>query len=122
MVLAARHIVYQLAGHRYLGLGSLAQRYADGVAQSVGQQGTDAQGRLDASVLAIACLGHAQVQGEVHAFLFHDSHQQADRPHHDDRVRGLDGDDHVGEMLVYADAQELHARFYHALGRITIAR
>ena len=41
---------------------------------------------------------------------------------HDDRIGSLDRDDHVREILFHTDAQELHARFYHALRGISVAR
>ena len=40
----------------------LGERDADGVADAVGQQRADADGALDAAVLAVARLGHAEVQ------------------------------------------------------------
>ena len=61
------------------------------------------------------------MQGERHAFLFHGGYEQAHGAHHDNGVAGLDGDDHVGKLLGHADAQELHARLYHALGCVAIA-
>ena len=118
---AFRDIIHQFAGHGDFRFGRLAQGDADGVAQSVGQQGADAHGGLDASVLAVARFGHAQVQGEVHPLALHRVCQQAHGAHHHHRVRCLDGDDHILEVLVHADAQELHTRLHHAFGRVAVA-
>ena len=122
LTLALQDIVPQFAGHGNLRLRRFAQRDADGVTQSVCQQRTDTQGALDASILTIASFGHAQVEREVHPLALHHVGQQAHRADHDHCVGGLDGDDHVHKLLLYADAQELHARLHHALGRITVAR
>ena len=48
--------VYQLAGNRNLAFGLFAERHADGVADALGQQGTNAHGRLDAAVFSLAGL------------------------------------------------------------------
>ena len=61
------------------------------------------------------------MEGERHALLLHRLHEQTHRAHHNHRIAGLDGDDHVGKLLGHADAQELHARLHHALGRVAIA-
>ena len=61
------------------------------------------------------------MQGKLHSLLLHHSHQQAHRAYHNDSVAGLDRDDHIGELLGHADAQELHARLHHTLGRVAIA-
>ena len=122
MVLALHDVVHQFAGNGYFRFGSFTQRYTDGVAQPVRQQGPDAKGRLDASVFAIAGFGHAEVQGEVHAFFLHHGSQQAHGLHHHHRIGGFDGNDHVCEVLFHTDAQELHARLHHAFRCIAVAR
>ena len=39
----------------------LAERYADGVADTLGEQGANTYGTLDASVFAFASFGHAEM-------------------------------------------------------------
>ena len=118
----AGHVGGQFVGNGDFALGLLAQRYAQGVADAVAKQGTDAQRALDAAVLALAGLGHAEVQGEVHALALHHVAKQAHGAHHDDGVAGLDAHDHVAEFLPLTDAQELHAALHDALGRVAVAR
>ena len=67
----AHHVFRQFVGHGHFRLGRFAQAHAQRVAYAVGQQRPYAGGTLDASVLALAGLGHTQVEGEVHAFAFH---------------------------------------------------
>ena len=122
MSLTGEHMVDEFACYGYFRLRLFAEGHADGVAQSVGKQGADAQCRLDASVLAVTRLGHAEMEGKVHPFPLHDSSHEPDGLHHDDGIARLDGDHHVAEVLLHADAQELHARLHHPLGRVAVAR
>ena len=121
MVLPLEYIVPQLAGHWNLGFGCFAQGDADRIAQAIGQQGTDAQRTLDASIFTITSLCHAQVKREVHPLTLHDLSQQTDSTYHHYGVRGFDGDDHIHELLLHADTQKLHARLHHPLRGIAIA-
>ena len=114
-------IFHQMSGHGDFGFRFLAQRHTDGVADAIGQQCADAHGTLYPAVLALAGLGHAQVQRIVHALALHRGHQQAHRLHHHHRVAGLDGDDHVVEVFSSADAQKLHAALHDSLRRVAIA-
>ena len=54
---ALRNHIHEFAGNGDLTFWFLAQRHADGVANTLCQQGTNAHSRLDASVLTFACLG-----------------------------------------------------------------
>ena len=114
--------VHKLTSHGDFLLGSLGKAHTDGVADALGKQGADAHGTLDASVLALACLGNTKVQGEGHALPVHLLYQQAHALHHHHGVAGLDGDDHVHEIVSHTDAQELHATLHDALGSVAIAR
>ncbi len=109
-------------GDGYLFLRFLAEADADGVADAVDEQRTDAHCALQPAVLALASFRHAQVQRIVHAFLLHLLAEQADALHHDHRVRGLNADHDVAEPFPLADAQEFHTRLHDALGRIAVAR
>ena len=69
--------LHQSAGHGNLTFRFLRERHADGVADALSEQGTDAHGRLDASVLALAGFGHAEVERVVHVLLVHCLNEQA---------------------------------------------
>ena len=112
----------QGVGHRNLVLGRFAEADADGVADAVDEQGTDAHGTLQAAVLALAGFRDAEVEGEGHAFGLHGAAQQAHALHHHHGVGGFDADDDIQELLLHAHAQELHARLHDAGGRVAIAR
>ena len=114
-------VVDQLACDGQFRFGSFAKRNANGIADAVAQQRTDAYGTFDAPVFAVARFGHAQMEWVVHPFGIHRAYQQADCFDHDYRVGCFDGDDHVVELLVPADTQKLHARGNHPFGRITVA-
>ena len=77
---------------------------------------------LDASVLALASLGHAEVERIVHVSLVHLGDEQAHGAHHDDGVRCLDAYHYVVELLLLADAQKLHAALDDAFRRVAVAR
>ena len=57
--LTLRDIVHQLARHRHLELGFLAERHTDGVTQALRHQRTDAHSALDTPVLAESGFGNA---------------------------------------------------------------
>ena len=110
-----------MACHRYLSLRFLGQRHAYGVANAVGQQGTNAYRTLDTSVLTLTGFCHAKVQRIVHILLIHLFDKQSHRPHHDHCVGSLDRDHHIVEMLFLADAQKLHAALHNTFRRVAIA-
>ena len=58
---ALHNVGGQLIGHRNFCLGGLTQRYANRIANAVGQECTYAGSALDAAVLALAGFRHAQV-------------------------------------------------------------
>ena len=117
-----RDIVDEVARNGYLRFRLLAQTHADGVADAVGKQCADAHRTLDASVLAFACLGDAEVERVVHVGVVHLGDEQAHGAHHDDGVRRLDAYHHVVELLLLADAQKLHAALDDAFRRVAVAR
>ena len=112
----------KLAGNGNLAFGLLAETDADGVADTLGEQGTDAYGRLDAPVFALASLGDTQVEGIVHILTVHRLDQQTHGGDHHHRVGGLDTDDDIVELLATADAQKLHTTLDDTLRGITVAR
>ena len=85
--------------HRNLAFRLLAEANANGVANAVYEQSADADGTLQAAVLAFASFCHAQVQRIVHAFFLHLLTEQTDALHHDDRVRSLDTDHNIAELF-----------------------
>ncbi len=119
---AFRHIVGEVSCHGDFSLRLLAERHADGVADAVGEQCSDAHRTLNPSVLAVSGFGNAEVQRIVHAFLRHGVHEKSHRPHHHHGVACLDGDYHVVEFLSLADAQKFHAALHDALRRVSVAR
>ena len=118
---ASHHIFGQFVSHRHLHLGSLAQAYAQRVANAVGQQCANAHGTLYASVLALAGLCHAKVQRKVHVLHAHHAAQQAHRAHHHLRVRCLDRHSHVLEPLLHTHTQKLHAALHNARRCVAVA-
>ena len=116
----ADNVRSKLIGHRDLALGLFTERYAQGVADTVGQESTDAGSALYASIFALTGFGDAEVQGIVHPLGLHGVAKQAHRTDHDGGIAGLDGDDHIGEVLALTDAQKLHAAFDDALGGVAI--
>ena len=105
---------HQQAGHRNLGLRRFGQGNADGVAQTLGEQRPDADGTLDASVLAFAGLGHAEVEGVGHALIPHAVGEHPVGLHHDLRVAGLHRQHDVVVVLIPADVQEFHGALDHS--------
>ena len=79
-------ILHEMLCYGDFSLRFLAQRHPYRVADAVGEQRSYAHGTLYASVLAFACLRHAQMQRIVHALLLHCVHEKAHRAHHDNRV------------------------------------
>ena len=99
--------------HRFLGEGPgdgdlvdavLGKGDADGVAKAVHEERADADGGLDAAVLAIAGLGDAEVERVVHAFLVHAGDEQAVGLDHHLGVGGLHREDDVVKAVAAADA------------------
>ena len=56
----------------------------------------------------------------MHIFCLHGLHQQTNRPYHNNRVRGFDGDHYIRELLFPTDTQELHTARHHTLRGISI--
>ena len=115
-----RDEVNQLSGNRNLAFGLLGERHANGITNTLGEQCSDAHSTLDASVLALASLGHAEMQRVVHVFAVHRLDKQPHRLYHHHRIACLDGDDHVRKVLTAEDAQELHATLHNAGRRIAV--
>ena len=120
-MLLSRIAGHQCLRHGDLRLGLLGERHADGVAQAVLQQGTDAGGALDASVLAVAGLGDAEVQRVIPAQLHHAVYQQAVGLHHHPGVAGLHAEHDVVEVFIAADAQKLECALHHAQRGVAVA-
>ena len=115
-------IVNEMACHWYLSLGFLGERHSYGVANAVGKQCTNTHGTLDTSVLTLTGFGHSQMERIVHVLLVHLAHQQAHGAHHHHRVAGLDGDDYIIEILLFAYTKKLHTALHDTLGSVAIAR
>ena len=115
-----QYVVYQFAGNRYFCFRVFAEGYADGIAYSVGQQGADTDSTFNAAVFTVTGFGHSQVERVVHVFCLHGTDEQTYGADHDNRVGCFDGDYHVREILVPADAQKFHAGGNHSFGGITI--
>jgi len=107
----------ELLRHGDFVLGGLGQRDANRVADAVGQQCTDAHGALDAPLEAVARLRHTQMNRIVHPLGIHRLDQQPVGVDHHARVARLHRDDHLVEIALAADAQELHRRDDHPLRR-----
>ncbi len=122
MSLPQQNIIHQFTGYRNFSFGCFTQRYADGIAQPVAQQCSDAESRLDTPVLTVSGFCHSEVQWESHPLFFHDVHQQTDGFHHHDRIGRFDGNHYVSEILLDTDAEKFHTGFHHPRRRITIAR
>ena len=117
-----RNHINELTGHGNLALRFLGERHADGVADALGEQGANADGTLDAAVLALACLCDTEVKRIVHILLIHRLDKQTYGGNHHHSIRSLDGDDHIVELLTLKNTQELHAAFDDTLGGVTITR
>ena len=122
MFLPQQDVIHQFTGNRDFGFGSLAQRYTNGISQTVGQQCADTQGGFDTSVFTVSGFRHSEMQRESHAFLFHDSDQQPDGLYHYDRIGGLYRNDNIREMFFNTDTKKFHAGFYHSFRSIAVAR
>ena len=103
-----------------LELGILGEGYADGVAEAIGEEGADADGRLHPSVLTLSGLGHAQVEGVVPVHPVHLGGQEAVGLDHDEGVGRLHGEDEVVVVLGAADVGELDGRLDHAAGGVSV--
>ena len=109
------------ASDGHFGLGFFCQTNTHSVAQSVFEQGSDAQGRFDAAILSVPGLRHPKVKRKCHVFLVHARDQEAVRLDHDLRVGRLHGHHHIEIPFVHTNAQELEGAFHHAQRRIAIA-
>ena len=105
---------HQQAGDRNLGLRRFGEGDADGVTQALGQQCPNADGTLDAPVLAFAGLGHTEVERVGHSLPAHPVGEHPVGLHHHLRVAGLHGQHDVVVVLIPADVQEFHGALDHA--------
>lgn len=110
-------------GHGDLVDGVFGEGDADGVADTVGEEGADADGGFDASVLAIACFGDSEVDGiiPIRAFSIEPCHEEAVGLDHDFGVGGFHGENEVVVIVFPGDAGELEGAFAHTKGGIAIA-
>ena len=92
------------ASHWNLELRVFTEAHANGVANALGEQSANAYSTLDATVFTLASLSHTEMQRIVHVFAIHRLNKQAHALHHDHRVRGLDRDNHIVELLALEDA------------------
>ena len=101
----------------------LGERDADGVADAVGQQRADADGALDAAVLAVAGLGDAEVERviPVGPELEQARGEHAVGVDHHLGVARLHGEDEVVVAVLARDAGELDGALDHAGGRVAEA-
>ena len=111
----------QFVCYRNFGFGRLGERNTYGIADAVGQEGTDAHRTFDAAVLTFAGLRHTQMQGEVHFLAAHGVYQQAHALYHHHRVRGLDRNHHVVKMHLGANTQKFHATLHDARRCVAVA-
>ena len=119
----------RLVGSRQLKTGGnlkhriLRQRNSQGIANAIGQQGTHARGALDAGILALASLSHAQVNGvvPVEAFLSQSLHQQAVSLNHDLHVGRLHGEYQLVVIQLAGNTGKLQRTLHHAIGRVAVA-
>ena len=77
MSLFAPDVAHEVLGDGNLRLRLLAQRYADGVADTIGKECADSHGTFDASVLALTRLGYTEMEWVVHVLAIHLRYQQA---------------------------------------------
>lgn len=105
-----------------LELWILGEGDPDGVAEAVGEEGADADGRLHPTVLALPGLGNAEVEGVVPIHPVHLGGQEAVGLDHDEGVGGLHGKHEVVVVLRAADVGELDGRLDHAAGGVAIER
>ena len=98
MVLPSGKVVAQQTGDRNLPFGGFGQRYADRVTDSVGQQGSDSDGRFDPSLAVVSGFGHPEVERIGHTLFLHGGDQQAVGVYHHPYVARLDRDDHLIEI------------------------
>ena len=65
----------------------LGERHPDGIAESVEEEGTDADGALDSTVFAVTGFGHAEMERVVHVLLGHAFDEEAVGLDHDFGIR-----------------------------------
>ena len=107
--------------HRYLHFRLFRERYSYGISYAIGQQSAYTYGTLDTSVFALSGLCNAEMQRVMHVFLIHTVYKKAHRANHHHRIRSFHRYHNIVKSLFLADTQKLHAAFYYALGRITVA-
>jgi len=96
--------------------GIFREGNSNGVAQAVAQKGADANGALDAPILAFAGFGHAEVDGiiPVRPQFLQAGHQEAVALDHHLGVAGLHGEFEVVVIVPSRDAGEFQRAFHHA--------
>mmetsp|Transcript_29757 Transcript_29757/g.63210 ORF Transcript_29757/g.63210 Transcript_29757/m.63210 type:complete len:837 (+) Transcript_29757:104-2614(+) len=110
----------EAVARRELELGILREAHPHRVPEPVGEEGPDSNGRLHPAILALAGLGHSQVQWVVPIQAVHLARQEAVALHHDERVGSLHGEDEVVVVLTAADVGELDGRLDHAAGGVSV--
>mmetsp|Transcript_8626 Transcript_8626/g.24210 ORF Transcript_8626/g.24210 Transcript_8626/m.24210 type:complete len:641 (+) Transcript_8626:437-2359(+) len=103
-----------------LELGILGEGNADRVAEAVGEEGSDADGRLHPAVLTLPGLRDAEVEGVVPVHPVHLGGEEAVGLDHDEGVGRLHGEDEVVVVLGAADVGELEGRLDHAAGGVAV--
>jgi len=101
----------------------LGERNANGVADTVIEEGTDADGALDAAVLAVAGLGDAEMDGviPIGPQFIESGDEEAVSVDHHLRIAGLHREDECVVIHVAGDAGELEGALDHAERGIAVA-
>ena len=101
----------------------LCQRDANRVANAIAEQTADADGALDAPVLAVAGLRNAEVDGivPVCALTLQFRHQQPVGLDHHLGIRRLHAEEEIVIVQPPRDAGKLQRALHHAAGSITVA-
>ena len=96
---------------------------ADGVADSIREEGADADGAFDPTVLAVAGFGDTEVDGvvPVRAFLIEPRDEQAVGLDHHFRIRCLHREHEIVIAVVTGDAGEFQRAFHHAERSVPVA-
>jgi len=110
--------------HRHLTDGIFGERHSDRVANPVFQQRSDSDRALDASVFAIARLGHTHMErvgrGAGGARL-ESSREQTIGLDRDLGIARLHAEHDVAVALGFAHIEELERALHHAAGRVAVA-
>jgi hypothetical protein len=113
----------QVPAHRDFAGRIFGERNADRFAEAIAKQRTDADGALDAPILAFAGLGDSEVDGviPVRPQLVQARDEQPVTLDHDLRIARLHREHEVVEMAVARDAGEFEGALDHAERRIAVA-